>query len=90
MRSNNAATIKRIRAAIAPYYAYPTCKYSQRIFSDKCKSSQSYKLPKLTDNAAALAAIAALNIPNLHKLRIYNATCYYPYSKHKVVRFVLV
>ena len=89
MRNKNAAAIKQIRAAIAPFYAYPNSKYSQRIFSDKCKNAQSYKLPTLTNNAAAIAAIQALNIPNLNMLRIYNATCYYPYHKHEVVRFTL-
>lgn len=86
---SNAAVVKQIRAAIAPYYAYPNCKYSQRIFSDKCKQTQSYKLPKLTNNAAAIAAIQALNIPNLNNLRIFNATCYYPHHQHQAVRFTL-
>lgn len=89
MRNNNAAAIKQIRAAIAPFLAYPNCKYSQRIFSDKCKNAQSYKLPKLTNNAAAIAAIQALNIPNLNKLRIFNATCYYPFHNYKTIRFTL-
>ena len=86
---NNAAAIKQIRNAIKPFLKYPNCKYSQRIFSDKCNNAQSYKLPKLTDNNAALAAIVALNIPNINKLRIFNATCYYPYHKYKAIRFTL-
>lgn len=85
---NNAAVIKQIRAAISPFFAYPNCKHSQRIYSDKCKSAQSYKLPKLTDNAAAIAAITALNIPGLQKLRIFKAiNCYRQPSN--VVRFTL-
>lgn len=89
MRNSNAAAIKQIRAAIAPFYAYPNCKYSQRIFSDKRNTVQSYKLPKLTNPQAAMQAIAALNIPNLNKLRIFNATCYYPSHKWDTVRFTL-
>ena len=86
---NNAAAIKQIRNAIKPFLKYPNCKYSQRIFSDKCSKAQSYKLPKLTDNNAALAAIVALNIPNINNLRIFNATCYYPYHTYKTIRFTL-
>lgn len=89
MQKSNAPALKQIRAAIQPFLKYPNCSYSNRIFSDKCKSSQSYKLPKLTDNAAALAAIAALNIPNLNKLRIFNATCYYPSHTYQTLRFTL-
>lgn len=86
---SNAAAIKLIRAAIQPFLAYPNCPVSRRIYSDRCKSTQSYKLPTLTNNAAAIAAIQALNIPNLNNLRIFNATCYYPAHKHQAVRFTL-
>jgi hypothetical protein len=89
MRNSNAAAIKQIRKAIAPFLKYPNCSYSNRIFSDKCKQYQSYKLPKLTDNNAAIAAIAALDIPNLTHLRIFNATCFYPYHTYQTVRFAL-
>lgn len=89
MRNKNAAAIKQIRAAIAPFYAYPNCKYSQRIFSDKVNNAQSYKLPVLTNPQAALAAIQALNIPNINKLRLFAVKRSYLTQKHTTVRFTL-
>ena len=89
MQKPNAQTVKLIRAAIKPYLRFPKCKVSNRIFNDRCKSSQSYKLPPLTCITSAMQAIAALNIPNIQNLRVFNATCYYPHHKYQAIRFTL-
>lgn len=86
---SNAAALKLIRAAIKPFLAYPNCKLSCRIYNDRCKHNQSFKLPPVTNLQAALQAVAALNIPNLNNLRIFNATCYYPSHKYQAIRFTL-